>query len=184
MNKLGHFEENLLAELRTVVAARAGTPRPARSRGRLALTAASVVAAGLLVGVPALNGAHAPAVDAITVNDDGTISIDINHHMEPEELEQELAAYGITADVSFLPWGTMCNAVPARFQPAENQPSEPYVGDDHVFEFLTVRPSDLEGQVLVLEGTASGFGTHRVFLVQYAERGPVAPCVPVAKPAP
>lgn len=181
MNKLSHFEENLLTELRAVVAEQAGAPRRARPRGRLVLAAASVVAAGLVVGVPALHGAGTPAVGAVTVNDDGTITIDINSYLEAADLEHDLAVHGITAEVSFLPFRTTCRAEPARFRPAENQPSETHIGDDRVFELLTVRPSDLNGGVLVLDGTATGFGTERMFHVQYAERGPVAPCVPVRR---
>ncbi|MBB4910121.1 hypothetical protein [Actinophytocola algeriensis] len=191
--KLGHFEENLLAELREIVAEqavaeqavaeRAVAPRPSRPRRRLVLAAAGagLVAAGLVVGIPAVTGEHTPAAHAVTGNDDGTVTITVNRLEDPDGLERELAAHGITADVSFAPPGKMCQPFPERFPRLADQPHEVFVGlDRRGDDPLTVLPDDLEGKTLILEGRLTPWDNdpRKQFLfVQYAVSGPVAPCV-------
>jgi hypothetical protein len=189
VNKLGHFEENLLAELREVVAEqavveRAVAERPVRSRRRLVLATAGagLVAAGLVVGIPAVTGDHTPAAHAVTGNDDGTVTITVNRLEDPDGLERELAAHGITADVSFAPPGKMCRPIPERFQRAEDQPHEVHIGIDRGDEPLRVLPTGLEGKTLVVEGRDAGWGTEQFLFLQYAVSGPVAPCVLVDVP--
>jgi hypothetical protein len=182
VNKLSHFEENLLTELRAVVAEQAGAPRRARPRGRLVLAAASVVAAGLVVGVPAMNGARAPAAHAVTSNPDGTLTITVDRLEDPEGLERELAAHGISADISFAPPGKMCGTVPERF-PGQGDEIHQALLTVHGDEPLTVRPDDLAGKTLVIEGrVVTGWGTQQYFFAQFAVSGPVGPCVLVDIP--
>ncbi len=182
MNKLSHFEENLLTELRGVVAEQSEAPRTGQPRGRLVLAAASVVAAGLVVGVPAMNGARAPAAHAVTSNPDGTLTITVDRLEDPEGLERELAAHGITADISFAPVGKMCRSVPERFQRQGDEVHEAFLGVAPGYEPLTVLPDELAGRTLVVEGRATGWGAEQYFFVQYAVSGPVAPCVLVDVP--
>jgi hypothetical protein len=179
MNKLGHFEENLLAELREVVAEQAEAPRPARPRRRLVLATAGagLVAAGLVVGIPAMTGDRAPAAHAVTSNPDGTVTITVNRLEDPEGLERELAARGITADVSFAPPGKTCRSYPERFQRQDDAVHEVFVGVPRGDEPLTVWPDDVEGKTLVIEGRGESHDPDLFLLVQYVVSGPVAPCV-------
>ena len=177
MNKLGHFEENLLAELRQAVAEQAVAQRPARRRLVLATAGAGLVAAGLVVGIPAVTGDHTPAAHAVTDNPDGTVTITVNRLEDPEGLERELAARGITADVSFAPAGKMCRSIPERFQRVDDAPHEVFIGVDRGNEPLRVWPDDVEGKTLVLEGRAESHDPDLFLLTQYVVSGPVDPCV-------
>jgi hypothetical protein len=181
VNQLSHFEENLLAELREVVAERAVPPRPARPRRRLVLATAGagLVAAGLVLGLPAMNSDRT-AAHAITSNDDGTLTITVNRLEDPEGLERDLAAHGITADVSFAPPGKMCRPFPERFQRQADEVHEVFLGVNRGDDPLVVYPDDLAGKTLVIEGSISEGTTvqDEVFIFsQYAVAGPVGPCV-------
>ncbi|WP_459723549.1 hypothetical protein [Actinophytocola sp. KF-1] len=79
------------------------------------------LAAGPVFGVPALSGGHVPAAYAVTGNDDGSVTTTVNRVEDPAGLDRELAAHGITADVSFAPPGKMCRTVPERFERADNE---------------------------------------------------------------
>jgi hypothetical protein len=189
MNKLGHFEENLLAELRQVVAEQAVAEpavvdRPVRPRGRLVLATAGagVLAAALVVGLPAMHGDRTPAAHAVTDNPDGTVTITVNRLEDPDGLERELAARGITADVSYAPPGKTCRPFPERFQRQDGSVHEVFIGVDRGDEPLTVWPDDLEGKTLVLEGRGESYDPDVFVLMQYVASGPVAPCVLVDMP--
>jgi hypothetical protein len=148
MNQLGQFEQNLLTELREVVAERTAVPQP-RPRKRLVLAAAAggLLAAGLVLGLPALNGDQTSAAYAVATNDDGTITITVNRLEDPEGLERELAAHGITADVIFAPPDKMCYHAP---RPASLV--EAFVGVTRNDEdTITLQSADLEGRTLVVE---------------------------------
>lgn len=179
MNQLSRFEENLLTELREVVAARAVAPRPVRPRRRLVLATAGAgaLAAALVVGLPAMNGDRTPAAHAVTDNPDGTVTITVNRLEDPEGLERELAARGITADVSYAPPGKTCQSFPERFQRQDDSTGEVFVGVNRGDEPLTVWPDDVEGKTLVLEGRGESHDANLFLLTQYVVSGPVAPCV-------
>lgn len=180
MNQLGHFEENLLTELRQVVAEQAATETPARPRRRLVLATAGAgaVAAGLVFGVPAVNGDHTPAAHAVTGNDDGSVTITVNRLEDPDGLARELAAHGITADVSFTPPDKMCRPAPGRFEPAHNPEPTAQIMVENSEEVLTLDPADTEGRTLVLEGReATTSPDARTFVILHRiVSGPVAPC--------
>jgi hypothetical protein len=182
MNQLGHFEENLLTELRQVVAAQAAaeTPRPVRPRGRLVLATAGAgaFAAALVFGVPAMNGDHAPAAHAVTDNDDGSVTITVNRLEDPEGLERELAAHGITADVTFAPPGKACRLTPMRFDLAYNPEPSVRLMVENGEEVLTLDPAETAGKTLVLEGREEvGYPGERTFVIaHWVLSGPIAPC--------
>ncbi|WP_214416469.1 hypothetical protein [Sphaerisporangium fuscum] len=108
------FEDRLLAELKTEMAARrseARTAVPARrwTTGRRFFAAAGVlgVAAAAAIAVPLVTGSSAPAY-AVTKNPDGTINLRINEFRDPEGAEKELAAAGVKADITYMPLGKRC----------------------------------------------------------------------------
>ncbi|GGT31851.1 hypothetical protein ACFFV7_35680 [Nonomuraea spiralis] len=101
-----NFRENVLMELKAEIEARNGVRR--RTRRRLFMGAAvAAVAAAAAVVTPFLNGSDAPAY-AVTKNTDGTITLKINELRDPVQVEKDLAAAGLAADVSYLKPGTRC----------------------------------------------------------------------------
>jgi hypothetical protein len=180
MNQLGHFEQNLLTELREVVAEQATTPEPRRAlppQRRLAV-AAGVLAAGLLVGIPAMDSEQLPAAYAVATHDDGTIDITVNRLEDPDGLERELATRGVTAVVDFSPPGKQC-AEADRYDRTRNPLLETSVGVARPEDTITLRRTDLEGRTLHLWGrTERGFPEGKGYFLTYTiVYGPVAPCV-------
>ncbi|MEU4835972.1 hypothetical protein [Streptosporangium sp. NPDC023615] len=114
------FEERLLAELRTEIAARAEqgrAPVPGRFAGRrFAWAGAGVatIAAATAVAVPLAIGSPTPAY-ALTENADGSINLTINEFRDPEQVERELAELGVRADITYLPLGKRCGNARAPF---------------------------------------------------------------------
>jgi len=183
MNQLGHFEENLLTELRQAVVAQAATETRTRPRGRFVLATAGVgaLAAGNVVGVPAMNGGNTPAAHAVTSNDDGTVTLGRRVRVAVEGLERELAAHGITADVSFAPPDRMCLPSPHRFDPALNPEPSGRIMIENSEAVLTLDPAETAGKTLVLESRATDENPDaRTFVVIHQiVSGPVTPCVQV-----
>lgn len=118
--KRGNFEERLLDELRSLVVARpdSGTERPLRrprallaspSRRRLALVGgvAALLAVAAGAGVPFLVRGPSPAF-AVSANDDGTVTVEINSLSDAAGLEAKLREAGIRAVVQYLPAGKTC----------------------------------------------------------------------------
>lgn len=189
MNQLGQFEQNLLTELREVVAEQASTPPPRRAlpRRRLALTTAGVglLAAGLLIGVPAIYGGQTSPAYAVTNNDDGTVTISVSRLEDPDGLERELASHGIRAEVDFTPPGKQCQASPPRYEDQPQVPTMVVQIADSAGSF-TLRPADVEGRTLVVEGwhAPADPGTNapeHYFFHYTAVSGPVGPCVLTAQ---
>lgn len=168
MNQLGQFEQNLLTELREVVSEQASAPqlRRALPRKRLALAVAGggLLAAGILVGLPALNNDQTPAAYAVTTNDDGTVTVvvrRINDAEAAEGLEQELAAHGIAAEIDYAPPGKKCRDTPPRPDrdvvergPDAGGVEMPNVGAPNSLgkeNVLVLRPAVLKGRTVVVE---------------------------------
>jgi hypothetical protein len=189
MNQLGQFEQNLLTELREAVAEQAGGPQPRRPlpHKRLALAAAGggLLAAGLLVGLPAMNGDQAPAAYAVAANDDGTVTVTITRLDDAEGLERQLEAHGIAAEIDYTSPPKMCRNTPPRYEqtPTLSPMALEWVrarGDNPMG--IKLRPADLEGKTLVMEINAEGHDSNgrRFFDSGFVKigvtDGPVAPC--------
>ncbi|MEV1248020.1 hypothetical protein ACIBO2_56175 [Nonomuraea sp. NPDC050022] len=101
------FKEQLLMELKTEIAARNTARRVAVRRRLLAGAAVAAMAAAAAVAVPFLTGSENPAY-AVTKNTDGSITLKINQFRDPDQVEKDLAAVGVTADVSYVKPGTWC----------------------------------------------------------------------------
>jgi hypothetical protein len=100
--------------------ARRGHARtPGLNRRRLVLGgAAAGVAIAASVAVPAVTGSGVPAY-ALTKNPDGSINLQINEFRDPEQVERDLAALGVTADITYLPFGKRCGDARAPFLKGE-----------------------------------------------------------------
>lgn len=112
------FEDELLTELKTVVAER---PPTIKSRGRrrvvVGLAAAVTLAAGTAIAVPLIGGDKTTATATATTYSvtraaDGTVQLTITGQ-DPEELERAFAKDGIKAEVTFLKPGEYCRRTPA-----------------------------------------------------------------------
>jgi hypothetical protein len=120
----------------------------------------------------------------VTTNDDGTVTITINRLDDPEGLERDLAAHGISAQIDFAPPGKACEITASIYDP-ENPP----VVHSRVAgaaETMTLRPADAEGKTLVIQGNRvaheeAGPREDYAFFYRFAD-GPVAPCVLVDTP--
>ncbi|MEO3889578.1 hypothetical protein [Nonomuraea sp. B5E05] len=100
-----NFEEQLLMDLKTEIAARADRRRRlTRTRSVLGVAGMAAVAA---VALPLLTGTGTPAY-AVSTNTDGTISVQINEFRDADKLEGDLKEVGVRADVSYVPIGKQC----------------------------------------------------------------------------
>src|SRR5262249_42835130 len=101
------FEDRLLDRLQPLAAAQ---PRPRRrTHRRLALAAGAAVAIAIAAGGsgPLLSNGAQPAY-AVTPNDDGTVTVQINSLTEAAGLQQKLRDAGVQAVVVYLPFGKGC----------------------------------------------------------------------------
>ncbi|MFI6814230.1 hypothetical protein ACIBG7_17580 [Nonomuraea sp. NPDC050328] len=94
-------------ELKAEIVARNEARRLRIRRRLLAGAAVAGIAAAAAVAVPFLNGAGTPAY-AVAKNADGTITLKINEFRDPAQVEKDLAALGLTADVSYVKPGSRC----------------------------------------------------------------------------
>lgn len=184
MNQLGHFEQELLTELRTVVTEQAEVPRPRRAlpRGRIALATAGggLLAAGLLVGLPAMESTPASTAYAVVTNPDGTVTVTVKRIEDADGLERQLTEHGIDAQIDYPPEGMMCRNTPPRYEPGRPGGLTAIYDADGSFS-LVVNPAQLRGKTLVLEHGApvDNSGEHVVFTTARdfgLAAGPVAPC--------
>lgn len=125
------FEERLLVQLRSLVTAEVATTRerrgrrvrewaaPRRRRLVLAGSVAVLLAAGAGAGVPFLSSG-ATAAYAVSKNDDGTVTVEINSLQDATGLEAKLRDAGIRAVVQYLPPGKTCKEpwLTRAFEPA------------------------------------------------------------------
>jgi hypothetical protein len=121
---LGGFEARLLRELREVVGEGAPPPAPALSHqgssahgGWVKRRWPLAVAAGLALTLAALALLGSPfgtsddgRAWAVTRNDDGTVTVEIDSISDAVGLQRELRRAGVPAEVQYLPPGKTCAA--------------------------------------------------------------------------
>jgi hypothetical protein len=119
---MGGFEQRLLRELREVVAEGALPSEPALTyKGSLALGGwinrrwLIPVAAGVALTLAALvllaspfGTSHNGGAWAVTRNDDGTVTVEIDSLRDAGGLQRELRQAGVPAEVQYLPPGKAC----------------------------------------------------------------------------
>lgn len=112
---LDSFETALLTKLREHVEEQP-TLHPRISRPRLMLGAAAAVAAAavMLVVVPGLGTTTAYTVQE---GNSGTITVEVQRLEDAKGLEAELAKFGVTADITYLP--DMQECAPGRYTPVD-----------------------------------------------------------------
>ncbi|WP_331770139.1 hypothetical protein OG948_41355 (plasmid) [Embleya sp. NBC_00888] len=190
MNTRSPFQEQLLAELRDVVAEKAATPapRPGISRRRKAtITGAIAVAMGAAVAVvvPVVVGGTTSPAYAVERDQDGSITVRVREYTDPAGLRDRLRDLGVNAVVDFVPLNRQCvepRAAFAEYDPLLFTSEAPTEGAEG---FMRLRPDRIAaGQTLVLEiyyrnDAQAHVSSDRARLAT----GPVAPCVLVPVPA-
>lgn len=114
------FEERLLAELRSSIVAHPSSSPVRRHRRRLpgvttwwrrrlalAGGTAALLAVAAAAGVPFLTDGSTPAY-AVSTNNDGTVTVEINSLSDAAGLERKLREAGVPAVVQYLPAGKAC----------------------------------------------------------------------------
>ncbi len=131
-----NFEGRLLGELRGMVAEQPATDperppraRRARSRRRLVVagSVAGVAAVAAGVGVPFLSRGTTPAY-AVSANDDGTVTVEINSLSDAAGLQSKLRDAGVSAVVQYLPQGKACKQPWPAVPPASDAAPGPGEG--------------------------------------------------------
>jgi hypothetical protein len=184
---VSNFEERLLVELRSVVAAEpVDRGRRGLSRRRLALAGglAAVLAAAAIGSVFFLS-TGTPAAYAVTTNADGSVTVEIDSLTDAAGLQAKLQAAGVSAVVEYLPLGKMCKQ--PWFTPAgpaaDGETQQSSVGGARggngptTFTISRDRPA---GTTLVVT-TQTGPGNEQALGIGWA-KGDVPPCQVVDAP--
>lgn len=116
---LDSFESALLARLRDHVDQQpASTSRFSRPRLLLAAGATVAAAAVMVVVIPGLGTTAAYSVQE---GNSGTITVEVHRLEDAEGLEEDLAEYGVKADVTYLADRQECS--PGRYTPVDRSVS-------------------------------------------------------------
>jgi hypothetical protein len=180
-DQLTAFEEQLLAELKNVVAGRSA-PVKSRSRRRLVLVGAAAAVALTAAGVSFVAFRSSPAY-AVERDPDGSVRVYIHDYRDPEGLQRRLAAFGIRASVNYLPAGMACKEPRAEYVPPDQMPRGMVdwstLGDseDHYFKVFPQSIGANQTFVYTVQVSHHG-GRSQRFSIRLAN-GPVAPCTSV-----
>ncbi len=110
--QLDDFETALLHELRRHVADSAAQPVHRRRRVLAGLGIAAAAAAAAVVVVP---GAGVQPAYSVQQGNAGEITVAVNRLEDADGLERAIEAYGIEADITYVPGGGECAA--GRYEP-------------------------------------------------------------------
>lgn len=111
--QLDTFETALLNRLRDEVEQQPTVrSRPSRPKVLLGAAAAVAAAAAMVVVIPGLGSTAAYSVQE---GNSGTITVEVQRLEDAEGLESELAKFGVTANITYLPDRQEC--APSRYTP-------------------------------------------------------------------
>ena len=198
---LDHFETHLLTALRAHVADRAPAVRDDRRAPELvagARRSPRLLLAGLGSGIAAtaavvfLPGLGATPAYSVQEGNAGTIEVQVNRFEDAPGLEKALAAYGIDAQITYLPDGATC--APGRYTPVDSAGGIALRMGSDLFR-ITLDPGTVrDGETLVIDASLvrlpdsadAGSGTVQtgginVYVSAEVARGPVPACVPVPR---
>lgn len=174
---LNRFETELLADLREHVAGR--TPAPAapppprwRRRAIRAGVGAAVVGAAAAVVFGYVASRPTPAY-AVSVSDDGRIHVSVRSLSDEDGLQQALAEHGVTADITYLPPGMVCEQPRATLHRVRGGHAFTMESRPNGYE-LTLSPVLADPSLtFVLEAGRRG---DMVMVTTLVAGGPVEPC--------
>ncbi|WP_328322944.1 hypothetical protein OHA70_29505 [Kribbella sp. NBC_00382] len=196
------FEDELLTELKTVVAERTHAEPTVKRRRRLVvgLAAAVTLAAGTAIAVPLIGGDKTTATAtattfSVTRAADGTAQLTITGQ-DPDELERAFAKTGIKAEVTFLKPGEYCRRTPVgqsspehmliRYWLAFNVAKAGGPGDQlprpksRGWTLIVEAPTQQEVRVRPTDGgdgVYGGLGKKDALSVDFLKDGTFGPCV-------
>ncbi|GAA3694570.1 hypothetical protein GCM10022224_070120 [Nonomuraea antimicrobica] len=189
------FEEQLLMDLKTEIAARAERARRVRRRLFTGVAVAALAGAAA-VALPLLTGSEQPAY-AVSENADGTIRVEINEFRDADKLEGDLKKLGVTADVTYLRPGTKCEGTRGRIADGLESMTKGNYQESLSYKAARPRGAGVEispkylkdGLTVMMEVTENADQTSgpekpralwqfRALVMD----GPVQPCVPVEDP--
>lgn len=198
---LDHFETNLLSALREHVADRATAPRPAGHPNRTAppperraprlLLAGLATTAAAVVGVIFVPGIGANPAYSVQEGNRGEIEVQVNRFEDAAGLEQALAAYGVSAEITYVPDGGVC--APGRYVPIETGGGGISLSMGTDMFRITLDPGTIrDGETLVIDASLvelpdsvepdTGLlntGGIQVIVNADLARGPVPACSPI-----
>lgn len=151
--QLDSFESALLTRLRDHVDQQpAGRRRFSRPRLLIAATATVAAAAAVVVVVPGLGTTAAYSVEE---GNSGTINVEVHRLVDAKGLEDELAKYGVNADITYLADRQEC--APGRYTPVGRSLSDMRVSMGSKLLRVTLPPGavrDDETFVMAVSGEA------------------------------
>lgn len=178
-DQLDRFESNLLSDLQAYAATTEPAP-PSRERSWVGY--ALPAAAALVVGTAAVLVQGGGGQPAYAIDDEGdVVHLTINRAAGADQLEKDLAAHGIAADVTFLDDAEVCTNT--RYVPSTNVPDKPLafeVSSSGAASISIPKRALAENQTLVLVASESDSGEHSVVTAEVGiTDGDVSPeCVP------
>ncbi|MDX6259287.1 MAG: hypothetical protein QOH84_975 [Kribbellaceae bacterium] len=188
------FEDELLTELKTVVAER--TPA-AKSRGRrrvvVGLAAAVTLAAGTAIAVPLIGGDKTTAAAySVTRTPEGGFQLTITGD-DPAAVQRALEKTGVKAEVKYLKAGEYCRRTPAgQISPQHILTRYWFLMNAAEPDGAEVDPTRFRGWTLIIEssgqhgrvdpteariGMVLGLGTKNALSVDFVKTGTFGPCV-------
>ncbi|MGI5273515.1 RNA polymerase sigma factor [Nonomuraea sp. CA-218870] len=164
----GVARNTLSAERRRVfrqsrLADRVGGRRRTRGRRLLTGAAAAGLAAAAAFVVPTLAGVASPA-HAVSEDADGTIVVTIAELRDADQLERDLAALGVRADVTYAPAGKRCDG------PRGDIVADRTAGRTALREPWTSYP---KGGKLTID--PARIGADQTLVMEFSERDPAEP---------
>ncbi|MEV0597389.1 hypothetical protein [Nonomuraea cavernae] len=183
------FEEQLLMDLKAEIVDRDERRRRV-TRRLFAGSTVALVAMTAAFAVPLLTETAKPAY-AVSKKADGTVRVEINEFTDADQLERDLNAAGVRADISYLPPGKECKVGRGKTvsQVVATGPDSSAVARMRG-DVLDINPRRLGGdQTLVLEFAGNATETAETKKQQMLWRltssvitGQVGPCVAIDDP--
>jgi hypothetical protein len=191
------FEDELLTELKTVVAER--TPAT-KSRGRrrvvVGLAAAVTLAAGTAIAVPLIGGdkttTSAAAAYTVTETSTGAFELTLNPSQTPDDLQRALERTGLKAEVKFLKRGEYCRRRPAGQSSPQHVLIRLWFLHNASSNGAKVDPAPYRGWTIIVEASGKHgvidptnvdfpltvrLGTKAPLAIDFVKTGSFGPCV-------
>jgi hypothetical protein len=191
------FEDELLTELKTVVAERTPAKRGGRRRVAVGLAAAVTLAAGTAIAVPLIGGdktaTSAAAAYTVTATSTGAFELTLNPTQTAEDLQRALEKTGLKAEVKFLKTGEYCRRRPAG---QSSTPSHILIRQWFLHNLSSkgakVDPAPYRGWTIIVEasgkhgvidptdpkpGLTLNLGTRAPLAIDFLRTGSFGPCV-------
>jgi hypothetical protein len=180
---LNSFETELLADLREHVAGRASAPAapppPRRRRRAIRMGVVAAIAAAAAAAAFGYVASRPDPAYAVSVGDDGRIHVSVHSMSDEAGLEHALAEKGVTADITYLPRGMVCEQPRATLHRVKGGHAFTMQSTKNGYD-LTLSPVLADPSLTVviessLHGLA-GASSDSLAVTVLVAGGPVSPC--------